>query len=96
MAIKPLLDKVVIKLDEEKSQKTSSGIILTPKSKDQSVVSGKVVSRGPGGMIDGREVKMYVEEGDTIIAKKYACTEIKVENEEYAILRQSDILALIC
>lgn len=91
--IKPLLDKVVVKA-EKNSNATRGGIILAGKSKDQPIIA-KVVARGPGGMIDGKEVKMYVNAGDTVLINKYSGTELTFNGDEYTILRQSDILAFI-
>ena len=91
--IKPLLDKVVVK-PEKKSNATRGGIILAGKSKDQPVLA-KVVARGPGGMIDGKEVKMYVNIGDTVLYNKFSGSEITFNGQEYTIIRQSDILAFV-
>ena len=91
--IKPLLDKVVVK-PEKKSNATRGGIILAGKSKDQPILA-KVVARGPGGMIDGKEVKMYVNIGDTVLYNKFSGSEITFNGQEYTIIRQSDILAFV-
>lgn len=91
--IKPLLDKVVVK-PEKNSKATRGGIIIAGNSKDQPIMA-KVIARGPGGMIDGKEVKMYVNPGDTILYNKFSGTEITFNGEEYTILRQSDILAFV-
>lgn len=93
MTIKPLLDRVVLKAAEIE-EKTKSGFILTSASQEKPQVY-EVISVGPGGVVDGNEVKMCVSVGDKVIAGKYAGTEVKLENEEYTIVRQSDILAVV-
>ena len=93
MTIKPLADRVVIKMCEAE-ETTKSGIILTGSAKEKPVVS-EVIAVGPGGMVDGKEVKMYVKAGDKVIFSKYAGTEVKLDGEEYIIVRQSDILAIV-
>ncbi len=93
MTIKPLADNVVIKATEAE-ETTKSGIVLTSASKEKPQIA-EVVAVGPGGMVDGKEVKMEVKVGDKVIAAKYAGTEVKVEDNEYTILRQSDILAIV-
>lgn len=89
--IKPILDKVVLKV-EKKEEATRNGIILAGKSKEEPLLA-TVVARGPGGLIDGKEVKMYIEAGDRVIVNKYAGSEITLDGQEYVIVRQSDILA---
>lgn len=91
--IRPLLDKVVLKADKS-GETTRGGLIIAGKSKDQPIVA-TVVSRGPGGLIDGKEVKMYVNQGDKVIVNKYSGTEINLDGEEFTIVRQPDILAVI-
>ena len=93
MKINPLADNVVIKATEAE-ETTKSGIVLTSASKEKPQIA-VVVAVGPGGNIDGKEVNMTVKEGDKVIAAKYAGTEIKIDNEEYTILHQSDILAIV-
>ena len=93
MNIKPLGDRVVIKMVEAE-ETTKSGIILTGAAKEKPQVA-EVVAVGPGGMIDGKEVKMELAIGDHVITNKYAGTEIKLEGEEYIILSQNDVLAKI-
>lgn len=93
MTIKPLLDRVVLK-PTEIEEKTKSGFILTSASAEKPQFS-EVVAVGPGGIVDGKEVTMYVKEGDKVITGKYAGTEVKLDNEEYTIVRQSDILAIV-
>ena len=89
MNIKPLADRVVIKMLEAE-ETTKSGIILTSKPQ-----VAEIVAVGPGGVVDGKEVKMEVSVGDKVLTSKYAGTEVKVDGEEYTILRQSDILAIV-
>ena len=93
MKLKPLLDRVVLKATEAE-ETTKSGIILTGSAKEKPVIS-EVISAGPGGMVDGKEVTMYVKAGDKVVLSKYAGTEIKLDGEEYTIVRQSDILAIV-
>ena len=93
MSIKPLLDRVVLQV-EEAEEKTKSGIILSSAAQEQPHFA-RVVAVGPGGVVDGNEVKMYVNVGDKVIASKYAGTEVKIDGEEYTIVRQSDILATV-
>ena len=93
MNLKPLGDRVVIK-HLEAEEKTKSGIILTgaAKEKPQEAV---VVAVGPGGMVDGQKVEMQVKVGDKVIYSKYAGTEVTLEKEEYVIVKQGDILAIV-
>ncbi len=93
MKIKPLCDRVVLKAAEAE-ETTKSGIILTSASKEKPEIA-EVVAVGPGGLVDGNEVKMFVNVGDKVITAKYAGTEVKVDGEEYMIVRQSDILAIV-
>ncbi len=93
MTIKPLCDRVVLK-PVEAEETTKSGIILTASAKEKPEIS-EVVAVGPGGMVDGNEVKMFVKVGDKVITAKYAGTEVKVDGTEYSIVRQSDILAVV-
>ena len=93
MNIKPLADRVVIKMLEAE-ETTKGGIILTAKSQEKPQVA-EVVAVGPGGVVDGKEIVMEVAVGDKVLISKYAGTEVKVENQEYTILRQSDILAKV-
>lgn len=93
MTIKPLADRVVVKLTELE-ETTSSGIILAAASKEKPQVA-EVLAVGPGGMVDGHEVEMYVKVGDKVITSKYSGTEVKLNKEEYIIVRQSDILAVV-
>lgn len=93
MTIKPLTDRVVIKMVEVE-ETTKSGIILTGSAKEKPQVA-EVIAVGPGGMVDGKEVKMYVKPGDRVITSKYSGTEVKVDGEEYIIVRENDILAVV-
>lgn len=93
MKLKPLLDRVVLK-STEAEETTKSGIILTGSAKEKPVVS-EVVAVGPGGVVDGKEVTMYVEVGDKVVISNYAGTEVKLDGEEYKIVHQNDILAVV-
>ena len=93
MTINPLLDRVVLKV-EEAEEKTKSGIILSTAAQEKPQFA-TVVAVGPGGIVDGNEVKMYVRVGDKVIASKYAGTDVKLDGEEFTIVRQSDILATV-
>lgn len=93
MKLKPLLDRVVLK-STEAEETTKGGIILTGSAKEKPVVS-EVVAVGPGGVVDGKEVTMYVEVGDKVVISNYAGTEVKLDGEEYKIVRQNDILAVV-
>lgn len=93
MTIKPLLDRVVLKV-EEAEEKTKSGIILSSAAQEKPQFAS-VVAVGPGGVVDGNEVKMYLNVGDKVIASKYAGTQVKINGEEFTIVRQSDILATV-
>ena len=90
--IKQLTDKVLIKM-KEKEETTKSGIILTA-SKEKPQIA-EVIEGGPGKIVDGQKEEMYVKKGDKVILNKYAGTEVKYENEEYLIVSQSDILAIV-
>ena len=91
--IKPILDRVLIKM-EETEETTKSGIILSANAKEKPQIA-EVVEVGPGGEVDGKEIKMFLKKGDKVIASKYAGTEVKYEGIEYIILKQSDILAIV-
>ena len=93
MTIKPLADRVVIQMTEAE-ETTQSGIILagTDKEKPQVAV---VTAVGPGGVVDGKEITMQVKVGDKVLISKYTGTEVKVDGEEYTIVRQGDILAIV-
>ncbi|MBQ6860694.1 MAG: co-chaperone GroES [Clostridia bacterium] len=91
--LRPLTDRVVLKLVEVEDT-TKSGILLTTASKEKPQIA-KVVAVGPGGLVNGKEVKMQVAEGDKVIFSKYTGTEVKYEGTEYIIVRQDDILAVV-
>jgi chaperonin GroES len=93
MELKPLADRVVIK-QIQAEEKTKGGIILTSAAQEKPEVY-EVVVVGPGGMVDGKEVKMEVRAGDKVITGKYTGTTVKIEGEELTIVRQSDILAVV-
>ena len=93
MNIRPLGDRVVIKKLEAEST-TKSGIVLTGTAKEQPR-EAKVMAVGPGAVVDGKRVEMDVKVGDKILYSKYAGTDVKVAGEEYIILRQDDILAIV-
>ena len=93
MNIKPLGDRVVIKMIEAE-ETTKSGIILTAGAKEKPQMA-EIVAVGPGGMVDGKEVKMELKVGDNVITSKYAGTEIKFDGNEQIILKQSDVLAIV-
>ena len=93
MKIRPLLDRVVLK-PTEIEETTKSGFILTSASQEKPQFS-EVVVVGPGGIVDGKETEMYVKVGDKVIAGKYSGTEVKIDDIEYTIVRQSDILAIV-
>lgn len=93
MKLVPLDDKVVLKkLAAEET--TKSGIVLPGQDKEKPA-QGEVVAAGPGGIVDGKEVKMQVKVGDKVVYSKYSGTEVELEGEKYLIVRQSDILAII-
>ena len=89
----PLTDRVVLK-QLEAEETTKSGIILTGTAQEKPQ-EAEVIAVGPGGMVDGKEVVMQVKEGQKVIYSKYAGTEVKLEGEEYNIVRQNDILAVV-
>src|SRR5665647_993208 len=93
MMIKPLSDRVVIKMLEA-VETTKSGIVLPGTAKEKPQVA-EIVAVGPGGLVEGKEVTMQVSVGDKVLISKYAGTEVKIDNIEYTILRQSDILAIV-
>jgi len=90
--IKPLTDYVLVKMTEREDT-TKSGIILSP-TKEKSQIA-EVVAVGPGTEVDGKLVKMYVKPGDKVIMSKYAGTEVKYEESDYILIRQSEILAIV-
>ena len=93
MKIIPLLDRVVLKMTEQE-ETTKSGIVLPGSAQEKPQVA-EVIEVGPGGMVDGNEVKMIVTAGQKVLVGKYSGSKVKLEDEEYTIVRQSDILAVI-
>ena len=93
MKLKPLGDRVIIKMMEAE-EKTKSGLILTGSAKEKPAVA-EIIAVGPGGLVDGKEVEMTVKKGQKVITSKYSGTEVKVDGEQYTIVRQSDILAIV-
>lgn len=93
MKIKPLSDRVVIKMIESE-EKTKSGIILTGSAKEKPQIA-EVLEVGPGGIVDGNKVDMQLKVGDKVIFSKYSGTEVKIQGTEYIILRESDVLAIV-
>ena len=92
--IKPVADRLLIKM-EEQEETTKSGIILTSGSQEKPQIA-KVVEVGPGTTNeDGKEVKMFIKKGDRVIVSKYSGTEVKYNGEEYLIVKQDDVLAII-
>ena len=91
--LKPLEDRVVIEM-EKAEETTASGIILSTGSQEKPQIA-KVIAVGPGKVYDGNLEKMQVKKGDRVIVSKYAGTEVKYENEEYLIVKQDDILAIV-
>jgi chaperonin GroES len=93
MKLVPLQDRVVLK-QLEAEEKTASGIILTGSAQEKPQ-EAEVIAVGPGGIVDGKEVAMVVKKGQKVIYSKYSGTEVKLDGEEYVIVRQSDILAVV-
>ena len=93
MKLVPLADRVVLK-QVEAEETTKAGIILTTKSQEKPQ-EAEIIAVGPGGMVDGKEIKMQVSVGQKVIYSKYAGTEVKFEGEEYIIVKQNDILAIV-
>ncbi|MBQ8826031.1 MAG: co-chaperone GroES [Oscillospiraceae bacterium] len=93
MTIKPLADRVVIKMTEAE-ETTKSGIILAGSAKEKPQIA-EIVEVGPGGLVDGKEVEMIVKKGQKVLISKYSGTEVKIDGQEYTILRQGDILAIV-
>ena len=93
MKLVPLGDRVVLK-QSKKEETTKSGIILAAKAQERPE-NAEVIAVGPGGMVDGKEVTMHVKAGDQVIYSKYAGNEVKLDDEEYIIVKQSDILAIV-
>ena len=93
MKLTPLADRVILK-QLAAEEKTASGIVL-PGSSQEKPQQAEVIAVGPGGVIDGKEVTMHVAAGQQVIYSKYAGTEVKLDGEEYIIVRQNDILAVV-
>ena len=93
MKLTPLADRVILKMVETE-ETTKGGIILTGSAKEKPSVA-EVISVGPGGNVDGKDVVMTVKPGDKVITSKYSGTEVKVDGEECTIVRQNDILAIV-
>ena len=93
MNIRPLFDKVVVEAVKAE-EKSKGGIILTAAAQEKPATC-VVIAVGPGGVVDGKEVKMQVKPGDKVLLSKYSGTEVKVDGKEYTIIRQSDILAIV-
>lgn len=93
MKLNPLADRVILK-QFKAEEKTKSGLILAASAQEKPEMF-EVVEVGPGGMVDGNEVKMTVAAGDRVIVGKYSGTTVKVDGEEYSIVRQGDILAVV-
>ena len=91
--IKPLQDRVVIKMIENE-ETTKSGILLSSGAKEKPQIA-EVIEVGPGGEVEGKAIKMYVKKGDRVIVSKYAGTEVKYEGEDYIIVKQDDNLAIV-
>lgn len=91
--IRPLADRVLLKMEEEE-EKTKSGIILSTSAKEKPQTA-KVIEVGPGEKINDKLEEMYVKKGDRVIINTYSGSDVKYEDEEYKIVRQSDILAII-
>ncbi|MDO5293889.1 MAG: co-chaperone GroES [bacterium] len=93
MTLKPLADRVILK-QKKAEEKTKSGIILTEKSQEKPQ-EAIVVAVGSGGMVDGKEVKMQVKVDDQVIYSKYSGTTVTIDDEEFIIVKQDDIIALV-
>ena len=93
MKLTPLADRVLLK-PVEVEETTKSGIILSTATKEKPVIS-EVVAVGPGGVVDGNEVQMFVKPGDKVIVAKYAGTEVELDGITYNIVKQEDILAIV-
>ena len=93
MTLKPLSDRVIVKLIEAE-ETTKTGILLTATAKEKPQIAEEIAV-GPGGMVDGNQVEMTVKVGDKVVTSKYSGTEIKLDGEEYIIVRVGDILAIV-
>ena len=92
MALKPVADRVIVKYFETED-KTASGIVLPGAAKEKPQ-QAEVIAVGPGGMVNGKEVEMHVTAGQQVIYSKYAGTNVEIDDEEYIIVKQDDILAI--
>ena len=93
MTIKPLFDRIVIK-ELESEETTKSGIVL-PTAAQEKPQMAEVIAVGPGGKVDGKDVEMQLSVGNKVIISKYAGTPVKMDGNEYTIIRQSDVLAIV-
>ncbi len=93
MKLRPLADRVVLK-SIETEEVTKGGIVLPGSAKEKPQMA-EVIAVGPGGVVEGKEITMYVKPGDKVIYSKYAGTEVKLEKDEYIVVRQNDILAVV-
>lgn len=93
MKLTPLADRVVLK-QLEAEETTASGIVLPGQNKEKPQ-QAEVIAVGPGGVVEGKEITMYVKAGQQVIYSKYAGTEVKLDGEEYIIVKQNDILAIV-
>ena len=93
MKLRPLADRVVL-VQNEAEERTASGIFLTAAAQEKPEIY-EVVEVGPGGMVDGNEVEMIVKAGDKVLVGKYTGTKVKLDDVEYTIVRQADVLAVI-
>ena len=93
MTLKPLGDKVVLKFTE--AEETSKGGIILAASAQEKPQTAEIIAVGPGGVVDGKEVTMLVKVGDKVIYQKYAGTEVKLGNDEYIVVKQNDIVAIV-
>ncbi len=93
MTLKPLGDKVVVKFTV--AEETSKGGIILAAAAQEKPQTAEVIAVGPGGIVDGKEIEMQVKCGDKVILSKYAGTEVKLDNEEYTVVKQSDILCVV-
>ena len=93
MKLKPLADRVVLK-QLQAEEKTKSGLFIATSAQEKPEMY-EVIEVGPGGMVDGKEVAMSVKKGDKVLVGKYTGTNVKVEEQEYSIVRQGDILAIV-
>ncbi len=93
MKLKPLADRVILKMVESE-ETTKSGIILTAAAKEKPQVA-EVLAVGPGGVVEGKDITMYVKVGDKVIMSKYSGTEVKIDGEDLVVVKQNDILAVV-